>query len=219
MVLKKSILLALIPILLAACSYSDDSSLDNKSSQQQSELQNGSSLSNRADSAEAVSDAYEQQSDTLPTEKLPTKKEKMLKAVMRVAHTNALRQAIDLFKAQQAPNQYLSDMAASGVSKDSRVNLPAGAKLYSFAKLYEEGYLSGKFIVINVSDKGAEGLFLDIMFQHKQDKAFRLWLDYSEEDNLFIVKAVYIPDNFDDNTIRYYRKLYAIYLNDESFGV
>lgn len=220
MILRLTILI-LLAFSISGCLKIDDDSVksNEKKSQNFQILEKSSSIN--VDSIEETQKDFDKFVDTLKPVKLIQKNEKMLKATMRLAHTNALRKAIDLYISQQSPNKYLEAFGAS--ASEPNFNLEgentSDCEIYSFSKLFDENYLSGKFIVININDKKIDGVDLDIMFQHKQDRIFRIWMFYIEKEDRFVVRAVTIPKNFDEKTIKYFRKLYAIYLNDDSFGV
>lgn len=173
------------------------------------------------DSIEIEDDKLDAVLDSIEPIKFSKKDEKMVQATMRMAHTTSLRKAIDLFVKKQTANPFLEEFAAFQTNSENQKNLEelTNSKMYFFEDLYKQGYFTGKFIVMFVNDNIAGGVNLDIIFQHKQDKVFRFWMYYIADDDNFVVRAVYVPQEFDDKTVKFYRRLYAIYLNDESFGV
>ncbi len=147
-------------------------------------------------------------------------KEKLNQATMRMAHTTSLRRAIDLFAKNQEINNYIDPLALnSAMIKKNTDDLEDSGEPYPFSRLYEEGFLKGKFVVLSVNDNNFGGVNLDIIFKQKQDKVFRVWLYFISSEDRFIVKYFYVPFKFDEKMTKYYRRLYAIYLNDEKFGV
>lgn len=146
-------------------------------------------------------------------------RQKLLKATHENSHTISLRKAIDLFNSNQSINKYISKFAYNGSGNSNVVKISSNDEIYSFIRLYQEGYLIGKFIMINFAENKNETFNVDIMFQHKQDKIFRFVMEFDKQNNIFVIKQVYVPATYDEQAVKYYRKLYSIYLNDESFGV
>ena len=116
---------------------------------------------------------------------------------------------------------FLTKFAFDGqeASKPINFNLEPNSITYSFNQLYNEGYLSGKFILVNLSEEKDGKINVDIMFQHKQDKIFRFAMSYDKKRDIFVINAVFIPKKYDEQTVKFYRRLYSIYLNDDNFGV
>lgn len=148
-------------------------------------------------------------------------KKMILRATYQLTHTASLRQAIDLFNTNQTINKYISKFAFDGNENYLPKNIIFSSNdvKYSFVKLHKEGYLSGKFILINYSENKNGVIDLDVMFQHKQDKIFRFVMNYDKANNIFVIIAVYVPEKYDEQAIKFYRRLYSIYLNDDNFGV
>ncbi len=144
--------------------------------------------------------------------------EKKKKATMRQEHVQSLRRAIDLYKKYQQPNVYLDNLAID-ISKDNTINDPEKKDVYSMKRMLDEGYLDGKFVLFRVDEKTPKSIELDIMFRHKQDRIFRVWMFYDSMNDYFIVRSIFVPAEYDENDLRLYRKLYSIYLNDDNFGV
>jgi len=144
--------------------------------------------------------------------------DKKKSATMRQEHTQSLRRAIDLYKKNQQPNAYLDNLAID-ISKDNTLNDPVKKDVYSMKRMMNEGYLEGKFVLFRIDNKPMGSVTLDIMFRHKQDKLFRVLMIYDSLNDSFIVRSIYVPTEYDENDLRLYRKLYSIYLNDDSFGV
>ncbi|MCX8054125.1 MAG: hypothetical protein N3A67_00445 [Ignavibacteria bacterium] len=146
-------------------------------------------------------------------------RQKLLKATHENSHTISLRKAIDLFNSNQSINKYISKFAFDGSGNSNIGKLTSNDELYSFARLHQEGYLTGKFIMVNFAEHKNGTFDLDVMFQHKQDKIFRFVMEFDKQNNIFVIKQVYSPAKYDEQTVKFYRKLYSIYLNDEGFGV
>jgi len=143
------------------------------------------------------------------------------RATYQANHINSLRKAIDLYNSNQSLNMFLTKFAFDGqeASKPINFNLEPNSITYSFNQLYNEGYLSGKFILVNLSEEKDGKINVDIMFQHKQDKIFRFAMSYNKKRDIFVINAVFIPKKYDEQTVKFYRRLYSIYLNDDNFGV
>jgi len=146
-------------------------------------------------------------------------RQRLLKATHENSHTISLRKAIDLFNSNQSINKYISKFAFDGSGNSNIGKLTSNDELYSFARLHQEGYLTGKFIMVNFAENKNGTFDLDVMFQHKQDKIFRFVMEFDKQNNIFVIKQVYSPAKYDEQTVKFYRKLYSIYLNDEGFGV
>ncbi|GEM_PF-2931462 len=146
-------------------------------------------------------------------------KRQLLKATHENSHTISLRKAIDLFNSNQSINKYITKFAFDGSDNSNLGKLSSNDEIYSFVRLHQEGYLSGKFIMVNFSENKNETFDLDIMFQHKQDRIFRFVMEFDKQNKIFLIKGIYIPAKYDEQSVKFYRKLYSIYLNDESFGV
>lgn len=148
------------------------------------------------------------------------KLENVARATTKLKHTNALRQAIDLFNKSQSVNAYLDRSALSfNENFKSSIMIEENITQYTFKQLFDEGYLSGKFILCGMNTTSKGDIILEVIFKHKQDKIFNFWLNFIENKDIFVVKGVYVPDSQDEKTIRYYRRLYSIYLNDDKYGV
>ncbi|MEJ5244898.1 MAG: hypothetical protein WHV28_04240 [Bacteroidota bacterium] len=146
-------------------------------------------------------------------------RQRLLKATHENSHTISLRKAIDLFNSNQSINKYISKFAFDGSGNSNIGKLTSNDEIYSFARLHQEGYLTGKFIMVNFAENKNGTFDLDVMFQHKQDKIFRFVMEFDKQNNIFVIKQVYSPAKYDEQTVKFYRKLYSIYLNDEGFGV
>jgi len=146
-------------------------------------------------------------------------KQKLLKAKHENSHTISLRNAIDLFNANQSTNKYITKFAFDGSGNSNLGKLSNNDEIYSFVRLYQEGYLSGKFIMVNFTENKNGTFDLDVMFQHEQDRIFRFVMEFDKQSNIFIIKGIYSPAKYDEQSVKFYRKLYSIYLNDEGFGV
>lgn len=156
----------------------------------------------------------------ITTDTVLLNKKIITRATYQANHINSLRRAIDLFNSNQSMNIFLTKLAFDG-KVDAKYNIKIDPEntIYSFNQLYNEGYLSGKFILVNLSEEKDGNINLDVMFQHKQDKIFRFAMSYDKKLEIFVINAVFIPKKYDEQTVKFYRRLYSIYLNDDNFGV
>lgn len=127
-------------------------------------------------------------------------------------HVSILRKIFDHYRKNRTNHENIDNDALTLNQKGS------DEEIITLDYLLENGYLTSKFVPMDVFENTKGGFNMDIIFNKKQDKIFQVWMDF-DKDKGFYLKRISIPYKYDERMMKYYRKLYSIYLNDENYGV